>query len=129
MLNFNVVKRRDPRDLSAPPKFHASIKRNQNVGLDHMVDELKKISPINKGDAISALINLIDLLPKELAKGNTVTLGNLGTFWLSVSSQGFDNEKDVSPKVIEKIKVHFKESKQLKQLMSKLTYHDRKINS
>ena len=128
MLKFKVIKRNYPRDLNAQPKFHASIKRNQNVGLDHMVDELRKISSINKGDAVSTLINLIDLVPKELARGNTVTLGNLGTFWLSVSSQGFDNAEDVSPKAINKVKVHFKASNQLKDLMSNLTYEDRKIN-
>ena len=128
MLKFKVIKRNYPRDLNAQPKFHASIKRNQNVGLDHMVDELRKISSINKGDAVSTLINLIDLVPKELARGDTVTLGNLGTFWLSVSSQGFDNEEDVSPKAINKVKVHFKASNQLKDLMSNLTYEDRKIN-
>ena len=128
MLKFKVIKRNYPRDLNAQPKFHASIKRNQNVGLDHMVDELRKIYSINKGDAVSTLINLIDLVPKELARGNTVTLGNLGTFWLSVSSQGFDNAEDVSPKAINKVKVHFKASNQLKDLMSNLTYEDRKIN-
>ena len=128
MLKFKVIKRNYPRDLNAQPKFHASIKRNQNVGLDHMVDELRKISSINKGDTVSTLINLIDLVPKELARGNTVTLGNLGTFWLSVSSQGFDNAEDVSPKAINKVKVHFKASNQLKDLMSNLTYEDRKIN-
>ena len=129
MLKFKVIKRNYPRDLNAQPKFHASIKRNQNVGLDHMVDELRKISSINKGDAVSILINLIDLVPKELlARGNTVTLGNLGTFWLSVSSQGFDNAEDVSPNAINKVKVHFKASNQLKDLMSNLTYEDRKIN-
>ena len=128
MLKFKVIKRNYPRDLNAQPKFHASIKRNQNVGLDHMVDELRKISSINKGDAVSTLINLIELVPKELARGNTVTLGNLGTFWLSVSSQGFDNAEDVSPKAINKVKVHFKASNQLKDLMSNLTYEDRKIN-
>ena len=128
MLKLNVIKRRDPRDLSAQPKFYASVKRNQNVDLDYIVDELRKISPINKGDAVSVLINFIDLVPKELARGNTVTLGNLGTLWLSVSSQGFDNEEDVSPDAVEKVKVHFKASNKLKQLMSKLSYDDRGIN-
>ena len=128
MLKFQVIKRNDPRDLNAQPKFHAAIKRNQNVGLDHMVDELKKISPINKGDAVSVLVNVIDLIPKELVKGNTVTLGSLGTFWLSVSSQGFDNAQDISPEAINKVKLHFKASNQLKQLMSNFTYEDRKIN-
>ena len=128
MLRLKVIKRRDPRDLSAQPKFYASVKRNQNVGLYHMVDELRKISPINKGDAVSVLINLIDLVPKELAIGNTVTLGDLGTFWINVSSQGFDNENEVSTKAINKVKVHFKASNQLKKLMSNLRYDNRSIN-
>ena len=129
MLRLKVIKRRDPRDLSAQPKFYASVKRNQNVGLYHLVDELSLISPINKGDTVSVLINLIELVPKELARGNTVTLGNLGTFWINVSSQGFDNEEEVSPDVAEKVKVHFKASNQLKQLMSNLRYDNRSINN
>ena len=128
MLKLKAIKRRDPRDLNAQPKFYASVKRNQNVGLDHMVDELSLVSPINKGDTVSVLINLIELVPKELARGNTVTLGNLGTFWINVSSRGFDNEEEVSPDAIENVKVHFKASNQLKQLMSNLTYDDRRIN-
>ena len=128
MLRLKVIKRRNPRDLSAQPKFYASVKRNQNVGLDHLVDELSLISPINKGDAVSVLINLIDIVPKELAMGNTVTLGNLGTFWINVSSKGFDTEKEVSPKAINKVKVHFKASNQLKVLMSNLRYDIRELN-
>ena len=128
MLRLKVLKRRDPRDLNAQPKFYASVKRNQNVGLDHLVDELRKISSIGKGDAVLVLINLNDIVPKELAKGNTVTLGDLGTFWISVSSKGFDTEKEVSPKAINKVKVHFKASNQLKKLMSNLRYDIRELN-
>ena len=122
MLHFNIIKRRDPRDQNANPKFYASLRRVQTVDLDYMANELAEKSSISKGDVMSIITNLIDLVPKELANGRTVNLGKLGTFWLNINSAGFDKEEDVSPEGIKKVNLRFKPSGTLKYLLGKLKF-------
>ena len=122
MLKFNVIQRRDPRDSSAIPKFYASLKKVQTIDLDYIANELAEKSSISKGDVISIITNLTDLVPKELSNGRTVNLGKLGTFWLNISSKGYDNEQEVSPEAIKKVNVRFKPSRTIKTLLGQLKF-------
>lgn len=122
MLKFHIIKRRDPRDQSAPEKFYASLKKVQSVDLEYIANELAGISSISKGDVLSIIANLIDLVPKELASGRTVKLGKLGTFWLNIKSEGFEKEEDVSAEAIKKVNVRFKPSRTLRYLLGQLKF-------
>lgn len=122
MLKFHIIKRRDPRDLNAPEKFYASIKKVQSVNLDYIANELAGTSSVSKGDVMSIITNLIDLVPKELANGRTVKLGKLGTFWLNVNSEGLEKEEDVSPEAIKKVNVRFRPSRTVKCLLGQLKF-------
>ncbi len=122
MLKFNIVQRKDPRDISATPKFYATIKKVQSIDLDYIPNELASKSSISKGDVMSIITNLIDLVPKELSMGRTVNLGKLGTFWLNVNSHGYENQEEVSPEAIKKVNVRFKPSNVIKNLLGSLKF-------
>jgi predicted histone-like DNA-binding protein len=122
MLKYNIIQRRDPRDQSAAPKFYASIKRIQTIDLEYIANELAEKSAITKGDVMSIITNLIDLIPKELSMGRTVNLGKLGTFWLNINSNGFESEEEVTPEAIKKVNVRFRPSPILKKLMGGLKF-------
>ena len=122
MLKFKVIKRQLPGNQSAKPKFYVTIKKVQSVGLDYIAKELAEKSSISKGDVMSIITDLTDLVPKELANGRTVNLGTLGTYWLNVNSEGFENEADVSPDAIKKINVRFKPSGTIKSLLGQLKF-------
>jgi predicted histone-like DNA-binding protein len=122
MLKFNVIQRRDPRDQNAIPKFYATLKKVQTVDLEYIANELAEKSSISKGDVMSIITNLIDLVPKELAGGRTVHLGKLGTFWLNISSKGYETAEEVSPEAIKKVNVRFKPAPTLKSLLGNLKF-------
>ena len=122
MLKFKVIKRQLPGDQSAKPKFYISIKKVQTVDLDYIANELAEKSSISKGDVMSIITDLTDLVPKELANGRTVNLGKLGTYWLNVNSKGYENEADVSPEAIKKVNVRFKPSGTIKSLLGQLKF-------
>lgn len=122
MLKLNVVQRRDPRNQNATPKFYATLKKVQTLDLDYIANELADKSSISKGDVMSIITNLIDLVPKELANGRTVNLGRLGTFWLNISSEGMETAEEVSPEAIKKVNVRFKPSPEIKSLLGRLKF-------
>ena len=122
MLKFHSIKRKNPRDLNAQEKFYASIRKVESIDLDYIANELAEKSSISKGDVMSIITNLIDLVPKELAHGRTVQMGNLGAFMLNISSHGYDNEADVSPEAIKKVNVRFRPGKTLKHLLGQLKF-------
>jgi predicted histone-like DNA-binding protein len=122
MLEFNVIQRKDPRDQTAGAKFYATLKKVQTVDLEYIANELAGKSSISKGDVISIMTNLIDLVPKELASGRTINLGKLGTFWLNISSREYETADDVSPEAIKKVNVRFKPSASIKSLLGRLKF-------
>ena len=123
MLKYNIIQRRDPRDQSAAPKFYASLKRVQTIDMEYIANELAEKSAISKGDVMSIVTNLIDLIPKELSMGRTVNLGKLGTFWLNINSNGFESEEEVNPDVaIKKVNIRFRPSTVLKKLIGGLKF-------
>ena len=122
MLRFNIIKRKDPRDQSAKPLFYASLKRVQAIDLEYIANELAEKSSISKGDVMSIVTNLIDLVPKELANGRTVILGKLGSFRLSINSMGLEKKEDVGPEAIKKVNVRFRPSGTIKYLLGQLKF-------
>ena len=122
-MKYNIIQRRDPRDQSAAPKFYASLKRIQTIDLEYIANELAEKSAITKGDVMSIITNLIDLIPKELSMRRTVNLGKLGTFWLNINSEGFDTEEEVTSDAIKKVNVRFRPSFALKELMRRLRFN------
>ncbi len=122
MLKFNIVQRKDPRDQNAAPKFYATLNRVQTIDLEYIANELATKSSISKGDVMSIVTNLIDLVPKELSMGRTVNLGKLGTFFLNVNSKGYENQDDVSPEAVKKVNVKFRPSGSIKTLLGSLKF-------
>ena len=53
------------------------------------------------------LNNFVQLIPKYLANGNIVSLGELGNLRLNFSSEGTDTENAFSPSKIKKVRIVF----------------------
>jgi predicted histone-like DNA-binding protein len=69
---------------------------------------------IRAGDTIAVLEGFLTIIPRELANGNIVELGDFGTFRLQVHSQGADSEKEVTARNVTKTLARFRPGKRFK---------------
>ena len=65
-------------------------------------------------DVIGALIALMDVIPENLIKGKVVTLGELGSFYLTVKSEGVKNPDELTKGMVKGVKIQYRPTKKFK---------------
>jgi predicted histone-like DNA-binding protein len=77
---------------------------------------------LNPKEAEFAISQLFKVIVELLLNGNTVQLGELGTFRLTVSSEGSATELEVTVGKIKNVNVRFSASESLKNALKKATF-------
>jgi predicted histone-like DNA-binding protein len=60
---------------------------------------------------------------KELQKGNSIILGDVGTFRMTINSKGAETAEDFDVSLIKKASVRYYPSKRVKNIYDSLTFH------
>ena len=115
---YNVITRRKPGDPTAPEKYYPSIKSSGRVTLRQLSKQIAEISTVSSVDTMAVLEALLTLIPREIANGNIVSLGDFGTFRLRIQSEGADSPEEVTAKNIKRVLPLFTPGKEFKQALS-----------
>ena len=121
-MKYKLIQKGKPGDANAPKKWYASPVKTGAVTQKNLATQISGRSSLTAGDVANVLQNLVELLPQELIKGNSVQLGDFGTFRISFSSEGVDNEKDFNIDKIKGIKVLFTPSSDFKKIFSDMKF-------
>ena len=121
-IKFNVVEKGNPGDLTAPKKYYASSVISGKTNIEELTKRIEKISTVSGADIRAVLYSIIDIVPDILAEGNSVTIGDLGSFRISVSSEGSETAEEVSASNIRSAKILFTPGKEFKTMLKTLTY-------
>ena len=121
-MKYKLIQKGKPGDANAPKKWYASPVKTGAVTQKNLATQISGRSSLTAGDVANVLQNLVELLPQELIKGNSVQLGDFGTFRISFSSEGVDNEKDFNIDKIKGITVLFTPSSDFKKILSDMKF-------
>lgn len=121
-IKFKVITRKNPRDLTAPEKYYPSSVTGNVLNLNELADLVGDGSTVRRNDVYAVLIGLVDVAKKQLELGNMVRLGDLGSFSINVSGTGKETEPEVTAATIEKGKIIFRPSANLKNMLKALRY-------
>lgn len=94
--------------------YYASPKGNGKIDLDALAQELSEQSSLTKSDVHAAVIGLAELVEKYLHRGYRVKLDKLGVFYLSITSEGYEQEEACTPKKVQANKICFKADDKLR---------------
>ena len=93
------------------------------ITLDDMTEDLAEATSLNPVDVKAVIEGFIANIPKYIAKGNKVFLGNLGIFSLGFKSLGRAKPENVEASDINSVHVMFRSSSLLrKATASKATF-------
>jgi len=109
------VKTKRPALKDKEIKYYAVPIRNEKVHIDHLAEELSHRCSLSKGDILSTLSGLVDLMEEHLHNGDSVYLDNLGIFTLSATSNGFDTPEECTPSKVRAQKICFRADNKLKK--------------
>ena len=121
-VNYKLVERSNPRDLTLPKKYYASIINGDDVTFDELAALIAKVSNLNYGSVIGTLATLVEVIELQLIHGRQVKLSNLGTFYLSLSSEGAEVPGDFTRDLIKKASIRFRPGRRLKRVARNLDF-------
>lgn len=121
-VKFNVVERGNPGNPSAPKKFYPSIQSSGRVTTSELAAQAAQESTLSPADLMGALEIFLSIIPRELAKGNIVELGDFGNFWLRIEAAGSESEADVRAENITSVKPRFSPGKLFKKALDAIDF-------
>lgn len=121
-VKYTVVGRRNPGDPEEAKKYYPYLKSSGKVTLRQLTQRIAEISTVSSVDTVAVLEALLTVIPRELAAGNIVQLGDLGSFSLRVRSQGADTPEEVTASHITKTMTTFRPGKRFKDTLKSITF-------
>jgi predicted histone-like DNA-binding protein len=116
-VKYRAIPRRNPRDPDAPQKYYPSVSSTERVDLPDISAQISEISTVSRIDTLAVLEGFLTVLPRTIAAGKIVQLGNFGSFWLRVKSEGSDTPEQVSRQNIVNVLPLFTPGKEFKKIL------------
>ena len=121
-IKYAVIQRPKPGDPNAPKKFCAIVQNEGEVTLRDLAEQIAQISTVSSIDTMAVLESLLQVLPDHLLNSRIVRLGDFGSFFVTLSSDGADSEDAFSTTMIKKVRVNFRPGKLIKNQMKSASF-------
>ena len=122
MIKIKSVSKVNPQDITLPAKFYAQIISAGKTGIEELTELVSDGSTVRENDIHAVVIGLVNVIINELKKGRSVEFGTLGTFKLSVNSEGSATTDEVNTGNIKKTKILYRPGKKLQKLLKVLDF-------
>lgn len=122
-VKYNVVGRKNPQKPTEAPKFYANAKADGEITLKAIAKEIATGSTtVSDTDVLATLNELTKVLIKHLSNGEIVKFGDFGSFQITITSEGVDDEKKFTAANIKGNKIQFRPSTDLKEMLATVKY-------
>lgn len=119
------------KDASGEEKelYYACSRRGNVTDFDGLAEIITEISSLSKGDILSSLTNIEQVMLWKLIDGDSVRFGDIGTFSIAVTSDGFENPEEKTPDKVRATKIVFTPTKKFNKLLleMKFTNYDKRL--
>ena len=121
-ISFKPTSKRNPQDVTAAPRYYATAVSKNKTDIDVLSEMVSGSSTVSRADTYAVIISLLETIIQEFKSGNTVELGKLGKFALSLQSEGVEAPEDLTSKNIKNVRINFYPGKELKNMLGNLEY-------
>lgn len=108
MINYSVVSRKSPKDQTV--KYYAQAKSYNALTIQNIASLISRECTVTIHDVKAVLSALEEQVIAALQNGNSVRLGDLGSFHVTVNSGGCDKKEDFKASMIKRVNVRFAKS-------------------
>ena len=122
-VKFNIVERGNPANPGAPKKFYPSIQSSGRVSTRELAEMASQMSTLSSVDMVAAIESFLAIVPRELAKGNIVELGDFGSFWLRSTADGAETAETVRADQITNVMPRFNPGREFKRVIDAITFN------
>jgi predicted histone-like DNA-binding protein len=116
-IEYSLVERGNPTKPTAPKRLFAVTKSTGDTTTRDLSKRISDMSTVSPVDVMAVLEALFQVLPGELTQGRIVRLGDFGSFFVTLKSEGADTEKEFTVALIEGVTVKFRPGKLFAQAL------------
>lgn len=134
MIDFVKVLRKNPNNPQSPKKTYAQAQSRQTLSINDIVKHMADHgAPFTPGTIKAVLTDAVSCVQELLLAGNIVNLAELGTFYVSLVSNGIcesmiDRQTGLKPVFtasnITDVRVKWRRSKELANLRDRATFQE-----
>ncbi|MCC8143400.1 MAG: hypothetical protein LUD02_05540 [Tannerellaceae bacterium] len=123
-LKYHLVRRLDMRKdaVEGSTLLYGQVRANERVKLRSLCELLSGYTSATAGDVLCVIKGLIFHMKQHLANGNTIHLGEFGSFRVSVGSSGVEDPKDFHPSMFRKPRIIFTPGTMLQDTPEQLSF-------
>ena len=94
VFSFTSVLRKNMMEKDKPDLYYALAKSSGEIDIDEMAERIQRSSTVNWADVVCVLRALQTEMIDSFKKGEIVRLGNIGSFYVTLRSNGVLVQKD-----------------------------------
>ena len=121
-IKYVLSQKRNPQDPEGPKKWYATVKSTQEVTLKQLGKEITQRCTVNYADTLAVLESLTQMLAEHLGNNEIVKLGDFGTFYITIGSEGAETEEKFHRSMVRDPKVRFRSGSDLKNMIRLLDF-------
>lgn len=114
----------NPMDETAAPKAYAKAQMRENMTFAKFVNHIASHNgSFSRGTVKGVLSDAVSCLVEQLLEGKKVALGELGSFWLSLTSTGADSLESFSASNIKEVNIIFTPGEDFENLRGRAEFN------
>ena len=119
---YVVVPKKNPQNPSAKPKFYAQLIGRYKIGMKELLDDMTTGSAINPIEAKGIIERFLTEVGIHLQYGRKVDLDGLGSFYITVRSNGSGSPEEFTAGNIRKKSIRFNAGVELKAMLDNVQF-------
>ena len=121
-VSYIVVPRKNPMHQEQEPKFYMRAHATEYIGVTEISKRIEKECTVTRADVMAVLTALEDVIADAISQGQVIKLGELGTFKLSISSKGAEDEKNVNGSLVTGQRILFRPGSVILKALKSLSF-------
>lgn len=121
-VTYSVVEKKDPKLPDMPGKFYAQAQARGTANIRELSERIQQECTVTRADVMAVLTAFEHVIAESLANGEIVRLGDLGSFQISLSSQGAETKEKFTSSLITKRRILFRGGKTLSNTLATLDF-------
>lgn len=124
MINYSVSLQANPANESAAPKAYAKPQMSELMTFNKFVRHIANHNGVySRGTVKGVISDMCECLVEMLLEGKKVQLGDLGDFWISLSSEGAESMEAFTAQNIKAVNILFTPGADFENLASQATFN------
>lgn len=116
-IYYGLSQHPDPRNPQGPKKFYAHVKSRRETTTRELATQISKRTGLSVSEVIATIEAFIDIIPELTADSEIVRLGDFGSFYVSIGSDGVEKEEDFKPSMIHECNLNFRPGKVVQKVL------------